>query len=429
MGDGLGLYQEMKSRGLVAQVTDAAVIELLEGPPISAYIGFDPTADSLHVGHLVQIFNLRRLQLHSHRPIAVAGGATGLIGDPSGKSEERNFLDSQALSYNLEMITRQLSLFLDFDSGESSALVLNNADWLNEINLVSFLRDVGKHFSVNQMVSRDSIRTRLDGREQGISYTEFSYMLLQAYDYLHLFDTLGVQLQMGASDQWGNITSGIDLIRRLRQRVAYGLTTPLVLKADGTKFGKSESGTVWLDPQKTSPFDFYQYFLRVEDEVVGGYLRSFTWLEADRLAELDQVTHQKPHERQAQNALASEVTALVHGAEVMIAVKAASEALYSEEIVTLPAKVLDLAIVDAPSISVAAEALSTGIPLVELMVESGLSPSKSDARKLIGQGGVYINNKRVTGQDSVITSGYLLASRIMLLRRGKRDYVVVRALG
>ncbi|NNN18497.1 MAG: tyrosine--tRNA ligase [Acidimicrobiaceae bacterium] len=427
-GVGVGLFEELSSRGLIAQVTDDRIAAILDGPSISAYIGFDPTADSLHVGHLVQIFNLRRLQEFGHRPIAVAGGATGLIGDPSGKSEERNLLNSDGLSENLSKIQNQLSRFLDFDSGSSSAMVLNNADWLEKISLVDFLREVGKHFSVNQMVTKDSVRSRLSEREQGISYTEFSYMLLQSYDFLHLFDNHNCQLQMGASDQWGNITSGIELIRRVRQKVAYGLTTPLVLKADGTKFGKSESATVWIDPSKTSPYQFYQFFLRAEDEVVGGYLRLFTWLGNDELADLDLATARTPSKRLAQSALARAVTDLVHGPEITNKVQTASRALFSEEILGLSEDILELAIEDAPTYKVSANSLADGVSLVDLFFDAGLVKSKSESRKVIAQGGAYLNNVRIANSEINVHTRDLIAGGVLLLRRGKKDYVVVRVL-
>ncbi len=423
----MGLFEEMKSRGLIAQVTDVGIAELLNESSITAYIGFDPTADSLHVGHLVQIFNLKRLQQHGHRPIAVAGGATGLIGDPSGKSEERNLLDADVLSRNLVKIEAQLSRFLDFENGPSPALMLNNADWLGKISLVDFLRDIGKHFSVNQMVAKESVKSRIATREHGISYTEFSYMLLQSYDYLHLFDHYDCVLQLGASDQWGNITAGIELIRRMRQKSAYGLTTPLVLKADGTKFGKSESGTVWIDPEKTSPYQFYQFFLRAEDEVVGSYLRAFTWIEGDELAELDLAVANEPNKRRAQNALASQVTELVHGPEVTRKVRLAAQALFSEDILGLDPEVIEIAIADAPTISVSAGSLAQGVGLVELFCDAGLTRSRSEARKVIEQGGAYLNNARVHDVDAEVTSEDVLAGGVLLLRRGKKDYVVVRA--
>ncbi len=423
----MGLFEEMKSRGLIAQVTDDDIAALLNSSSLTAYIGFDPTADSLHVGHLVQIFNLRRLQEHGHRPVAVAGGATGLIGDPSGKSEERNLLDADVLNHNLAKIELQLSRFLDFGTSRNSALLLNNADWLGKLHLVDFLRDIGKHFSVNQMVAKESVKSRIAGREHGISYTEFSYMLLQSYDFLHLFDHHGCVLQLGASDQWGNITAGIDLIRRMRQKPAYGITTPLVLKADGTKFGKSESGTVWIDPERTSPYQFYQFFLRAEDEVVGSYLRSFTWIDAAELAQLDLSTLNEPHKRRAQHALAFAVTELVHGAEMAGKVKTAAEALFSEEIFKLAPEVLELAIEDAPAITLPASAFSDGIGLVDLLFQSGLARSKSESRKVVEQGGAYLNNARVIDVDAKVFSDDLTAGGVLLLRRGKKDYVVVRA--
>lgn len=422
----MGLFQEFMDRGLVAQVTDNSIGSLLDNSRISAYIGFDPTADSLHVGHLVQIFNLRRLQEHGHTPIAVAGGATGMIGDPSGKNEERNLLDEELLNFNLGKIREQLKVFLDFSGVGNKALLLNNADWLMKLSLVNFLRDTGKHFTVNQMISKDSVKTRLDQREQGISFTEFSYMLLQAYDFLHLFDTHNCMVQMGASDQWGNITAGIELIRRTRQASAFGMTTPLILKADGTKFGKSEGGTVWLDPEKTSPYQFYQYFLRVEDEVVGTYLRSFTWLDLDQIAELDVATMSSPKDRTAQKALAFHITRLVHGAEMADKVRLASEALFSESIFELSGDLLDMVVSDAPSLEIAVDSLARGVEIVDLLVSSGLTKSKSEARKIIDQGGVYVNNSRLMKDEGIVDSSRLIDGRLLLLRKGKKDYVVVR---
>ena len=424
----MGLFEEMQGRGLVAQVTDHEIVGLLNRSSIGAYIGFDPTADSLHVGHLVQIFNLKRLQDHGHRPIAVAGGGTGLIGDPSGKSEERNLLDADSLSRNLYKIQSQLSRFLDFERKGNPALLVNNNDWLGQIRLVDFLREIGKHFSINQMVGKESVRSRIAGRENGISYTEFSYMLLQSYDFLHLFDHYDCVLQMGASDQWGNITAGIELIRRMRQRTAFGLTTPLVLKADGTKFGKSESGTVWIDPEKTSPYQFYQFFLRAEDEVVGSYLRSFTWLDDDQLAELDLATANEPAKRKAQGALAYAVTRQVHGEELAEKVKLAAQALFSDEILRFSPEVVELAIQDAPSICIGANLLSQGIDIVDLYVQAGLAKSRSEGRKVIEQGGAYLNNTRVLDVDARVFSDDLTPGGILLLRRGKKDYAVVRAL-
>ncbi len=288
-----GLAGDLEFRGLIHQVSDPEVRARLDGEPLTAYSGFDPTADSLHVGHMLQLCNLHRLQQAGHRPIAVTGGGTGFIGDPGGKSEERSLLSPEQLHANLEGIRPQLERFLDF-SGPRGALLVDNAEWLVPMTLFEFLRDVGKHFTVNQMVTKDSVRSRLDRAETGISYTEFSYMLLQATDFLHLFDAYDCRLQFGGSDQWGNITAGIDLIRKVRHQAAFGLTTPLVLKADGTKFGKTETGTVWLDAGRTSPYQLYQFFLRTEDAVVGTYLRYFTFLPKDEILELDRRTRRTP---------------------------------------------------------------------------------------------------------------------------------------
>ena len=309
------LADDLRFRGLIHQVTDAQLERHLDADRLTAYSGFDPTADSMHVGHLLQVCNLRRLQLAGHRPIAVAGGGTGFVGDPGGKSEERSLLSEEALQSNLEGIRRQLEHFLDFgqDDGSGQALLVNNAEWLRPMSLFEFLRDVGKHFTVNQMVAKDSVKTRLARADQGISFTEFSYMLLQAYDFLHLFDAFGCRLQLGGSDQWGNITMGIELVRKVRQQEVWGLTTPLVLKADGTKFGKTESGTVWLDAARTSPYQLYQFFLRSEDAVVGSYLRYFTFLDHDAILALDESTASRPERRESQRELARQVCTLVHG--------------------------------------------------------------------------------------------------------------------
>lgn len=420
----LGLFKELQERGLVAQVTDEQLGDRIDNSSLTAYIGFDPTADSLHVGHLVQIFNLRRLQEHGHSPIAVAGGATGLIGDPSGKSEERSLLDEATLGGNLAKIESQLTSLLDF-GGRNPARMLNNGDWLKGMGLLDFLRDVGKHFSVNQMVAKDSVRSRLEEREHGISFTEFSYMLLQSYDFLYLSDNYDCTLQMGASDQWGNITAGIELIRKMRQRTVYGLTTPLVVKADGTKFGKSEAGTIWLDPDKTSPYLFYQYFLRVEDQVVGGYLRSFTWISADELADLDLATQREPHKRLAQRALARTVTALVHGSEMTRKVEAVSEALFMDDLLDLPSEVIEMAVADAPVFEIPHDRIWQGLLITDLLFESGMTRSKSEARKVVEQGGAYLNNVRCLPEESVRAES-LMGDGIILLRRGKKDYVVVR---
>jgi tyrosyl-tRNA synthetase len=380
------------------------------------YSGFDPTADSLHVGHLMQVCNLRRFQIAGHRPIAVAGGGTGLVGDPGGKTEERSLLSTEELRSNLEGIRGQLERFLDFsgDAADSAALLVNNADWLESMPLFDFLRDVGKHFTVNQMVAKDSVKSRLARADQGISYTEFSYMLLQAYDFLHLFDTYRCQLQLGGSDQWGNITMGIDLVRKVRQQEAWGLTTPLVVKADGTKFGKTESGTVWLDADRTSPYQLYQFFFRSEDAVVGTYLRYFTFLGREEILELDEATAARPEERRAQRELARQVCSLVHGDAEAERAERAAQALFD-------------VFSDAPSTIVPRDRLDgDGASLVDLLVETGLVPSRGRARSTIGQNGCYVNNRREVDEDRRVGADDLVADRYLVLRVGKRNYHLVQ---
>jgi tyrosyl-tRNA synthetase len=420
------LAADLAFRGLVHQVTDDRLLGLLDAEPVTAYIGFDPTADSLHVGHLVQVCNLRRLQLAGHRPIALAGGGTGMIGDPGGKTEERQLLGDDELAANLAAVRGQLERFLDFEAGESAALLLDNGAWLRDLRLIEFLRDTGKHFTVNQMVAKESVRARLERPDQGISFTEFSYMLLQAYDFLHLFDEHRCRLQLGASDQWGNITMGIELIRKLRRAEVFGLTTPLVLKADGTKFGKTESGTVWLDAARTSPFAFYQFFLRAEDAVVGSYLRFFTFLEHDEIAALDAATADHPERRDAQRALAAAVTSMVHGPEETARAEAASAALYTEAVADLDEATLLEVCAEAPSSTLARKVLDGGYGLVDALAASGLVKSKSQARTTVTQGGAYLNNKRVDDVDARIGRDDLLFGRYALLRRGRRDYHLVR---
>jgi len=413
----MGLFDELQWRGLVHDFTDPVVPERLDAGGLVAYIGFDPTADSLHIGNLLQMCNLRRLQEHGHGVIALAGGATGMIGDPGGKSEERNLLSSDELAANLDGIRRQLEDFLP------GAIFEDNGEWLKRMSVLDFLRDVGKHFTVNQMVAKESVKSRFEGRDQGISFTEFSYMLLQAADYLHLFDTHGCNLQLGASDQWGNITMGIELIRKVRGATAYGFTTPLVLKADGTKFGKSETGTIWLDARRTSPYSFFQFLVRTEDSVVGPYLRYFTWLERERIGELDGVTAERPEQREAQKVLAWEVTALVHGEKEADKARHASSVLFSEEIAGLDEQTLLDVFAEVPSTDVAREPVA----LVDLLAATGLAKSKSDARRQLDQGGVYVNNRRAAGAEAVLDPVVdTLHGRYAVLRRGKAQQHLVR---
>lgn len=418
------LSKDLQFRGLVHQASDPSLMDALDSGGLTVYIGFDPTAASLHVGNLLQLCNLRRMQLAGHRPVVVAGGGTGMIGDPGGKSEERQLLSQDQIEANLTGIVPQLERFLDFSKGAGAtrALLRNNADWLGPLALVEFLRDVGKHFTVNQMIAKESVRARIERPDHGISYTEFTYMLLQAYDFLHLYDELGCTLQMGASDQWGNITMGIELIRRARGASAYALTSPLVLKADGTKFGKSEGGAVNLDARSTSPFALYQYFVRTVDEMVGIYLRYFTFLTHEEILELDEATAKRPQDREAPRRLAREIVDLVHGVDERERVERAVDALYSESIVELDASTFLMVLEDAPSTMFPRERLEAGdIDVIDALVGSGLASSKNVARQTLAQGGVYLNNRRVDPSAPVLTKDALIAGRYLLLRRGRRD--------
>ncbi len=422
------LVEDLRFRGLIHQMTDTALEARLDGGRVTAYSGFDPTADSLHVGHLLQVCNLRRLQLAGHRPIAVAGGGTGFVGDPGGKSEERTLLTPEILHANLEGIHGQLERFVDFGggTGASQALLVNNADWLEPMPLFDFLRDVGKHFTVNQMVAKESVKSRLSRADQGISYTEFSYMLLQAYDFLHLFDAFDCRLQLGGSDQWGNITMGIELVRKVRQSEVWGLTTPLVLKADGTKFGKTESGTVWLDADRTSTYQLYQFFLRSDDAMVGTYLRYFTFLSHEEIRDLDEATAEHPERRDAQRALARGVCSLVHGTSETERAEHAAAALFSEDVAHLDERSILDVFADAPSTTLSRTRLGgQGVALVDLLVETALMGSKGKARTTIEQGGVYVNNRRAGDVDRTIGVDDLVGGRYLVLRRGKKEHHLV----
>jgi len=421
--------EDLRFRGLIHQMTDPELGARLNGVRMTGYTGFDPTADSLHVGHLLQVCMLRRLQEAGHRPVAVAGGGTGFVGDPGGKSEERSLLTEEQLESNLIGIHNQLAKFVDFgtSSGDQGALLVNNADWLKPMSLFTFLRDVGKHFTVNQMVAKDSVKSRLSRPDQGISYTEFSYMLLQAYDFLKLYDDVGCTLQIGGSDQWGNITMGIELIRKVRRCEVFGLTTPLVLKADGTKFGKTESGTVWLDAARTSPYQLYQFFLRSEDAMVGTYLRFFTFLPHDEIQELDLATVEHPEKREAHRVLARQVCTLVHGADETERAELAAAALFGGDLSGLDERTLLDVFVDAPSTDLPAGRLDgTGELLVDLLAETGLVKSKSQARTTVSQGGAYVNNGRADDVEYRVTTSDLVAGRYLVLRRGKKDHHLVR---
>jgi tyrosyl-tRNA synthetase len=422
------IIDDLKWRGLVADCTDFdALAKRLASGPLTLYCGFDPTGDSLHVGNLVGQLTLRRFQLHGHSPIALAGGATGMIGDPSGKPAERTLLSREQLDANVASIKAQLSRILDFDSKANPARMVDNASWTAGVGYLDFLRDVGKHFSVNVMVAKESVRARMEG-EGGISYTEFSYMLLQAYDFLHLRKACGCELQIGGSDQWGNITAGTDLIRRKLGAACWGLTFPLITKADGSKFGKTEDGAVWLDPSKTSPYRFYQFFINTEDSMVASYLRKFTLLGHEEIGELEARHAANPGAREAHRALAREVTTLVHGkaacdeavraSEIMFGggLDGVTEALFNDVAGEIPTKQLGRQSLEGP-----------GMALAEALVLSGLCPSKGQARKDVEGGGIYLNNVRVAEAGRTVSSGDLLFGKFVLLRKGKRSYVLLRA--
>ena len=418
------LSEDLRFRGLIHQMTDPDLPRLLDGGALTVYAGFDPSAPSLQLGNLVGVLNLVRFQRAGHRPIALAGGGTGMVGDPSGKTEERSLLDSTALEANVAAIRDQLERFLDFGAG---ALLLDNAEWLWSVGLLEFLRDVGKHFTVNAMIARESVRARLEEREQGISYTEFSYMLLQAYDFLRLHDLHGCRLQLGGSDQWGNIVSGVELIRRVRGAEAYGVTTPLLTDEHGRKLGKTEAGTIWLDARRTSPYQLFQYLLNTPDDRAGAYLRALTLLSPPRIAELDAATAEHPDRREAQRALAREVVTLVHGEDEAEAAERAGRALFGEEIAGLDEASLLAVFAEAPSTVLPRSALEgAGIPLVEALADCGLTPSRSAARKAVEQGGAYVNNRRATGLDQRLTAADLLHDRYVVLRRGRRDHHLLR---
>jgi tyrosyl-tRNA synthetase len=417
---------DLEFRGLWHQEAGTGLRAALAGGPLTAYVGFDPTHDSLQVGNLLQLCLLRRLQEAGHRPILLAGGGTGMIGDPGGKSEERVLLSEERLAANLEGIRPQLERFVDTGGEKNAALLLDNAAWLRRLGLLEFLREVGKHFTVNDMVHKESVRARLERPDVGISFTEFSYMLLQAYDFLHLHDDYGCRLQLGGSDQFGNITMGVELIRKRRGTQVHGLTTPLVLTAAGTKFGKTEAGTVWLDRRRTSPYAFYQFFLRTEDAVVGSYLRYFTFLGHEEILALDRATATRPEERAAQRELARAVTTLVHGPEEAARAEQAAGALFSEDIASLDEATLLQVCAEAPTSVRARSELDAGLPLVDALADSGLVGSKSQARATVRQGGAYVNNRRESDPERVLGRSDLLADRYVVLRRGKRDYHLLR---
>ena len=423
------LLDELKWRGLYADCTDAdALAKRMAEGPITLYCGFDPTADSLHVGNLVPLLALRRFQLHGHHPIALAGGATGMVGDPSGKSAERNLQTDDQVAHNIDAQKAQLAKFLDFEVKANPARLVNNADWTAGVSYLEFLRDIGKHFTVNWMVAKESVRARMDDRESGISYTEFSYMLLQAFDFYHLKKTLNCDLQVGATDQWGNITAGTELIRKKLGATAWGLVFPLLTKSDGTKYGKTAAGAVWLDPKKTSPYRFYQFFVNSEDADVVNLLKTLTFLSPEEISNLEKEVAANPGARQAQFALAKELTVLVHGEDAVNAVTRASLILFGAPLDKATEAAFAMVIDGMPSRDLEKIKLEgIGAPIVDLVVHAGLASSKGQARKDVEGGGIYLNNVRIAEVARAVTTSDLLFGKYLLLRKGKRTYAVLHA--
>ena len=425
----MGIIEELEWRDLISDCTDREGLqERLAKGPITLYCGFDPTADSLHVGSLVPLLALRRFQLCGHHPIAVAGGATGSIGDPSGKTAERQLLTHELLKANIEGVKVQLGSFMEFEGVENAAQLVDNADWTAPLSFLDVLRDIGKHFKVNAMVSKESVRARMEDRDVGISYTEFSYMILQALDFHYLCESQDCELQVGGSDQWGNITAGIDLIHRKQNRQAYGLTLPLITNADGTKFGKTESGAVWLDVNRTSIYQFYQFWVRVDDRDVVRYLKYFTFLSRDEVEELASQHKAEPHARIAHKALAREVTALVHGEEAVTEAIRASEILFGGELEGITEATFREVAGEVPTCELSTDRFGgEGLWLPELLHEAGLAQSRGQARKDVKGGGLYVNGKRIDDEQHKLTASDLMFGKYVLLRRGKRNYAVVIA--
>ena len=421
----MNLLEDLRWRGLLAQSTDeAALLESLK-KPITLYVGFDPTAPSLHVGNLVVLLVLRRFQLAGHTPIALVGGATGLVGDPSGKNEERTLNSTEIVAGWVNRIRTQVSVFLDFSEGKNKAIVVNNLDWTSPLSAIEFLRDIGKHFSVNQMLSKDSVSARLEAG--GISYTEFSYQVLQSYDFLELFRRNNCTLQLGGSDQWGNIVAGLDLIRRVEQGSGHALTVPLLTKADGTKFGKTAGGSVWLDPSMTSPYAFFQYWLNTDDKDVINFLKVFSFKSHDEITALENAHKENPGLREAHRALARELTALVHSQATTDRVEAAAKALFGQgDLTELDEETLAGALAELPRTTVSK---NDEIPTwVDLLAATGVVDSKSAARRIVKEGGAYLNNEKITGEDFAPQKSDFLCGKYAVLRKGKRDLAAVELI-
>ena len=421
-----GILEELRWRGLIENSTDEKALSRQLSRPTTLYCGFDPTADSLHVGNLVPLLSLRRFQLYGHSPIALAGGATGAIGDPSGKSAERRLLSRKSLSANIAKIKIQLARLLDFDTSENPARLLDNAEWMADVRYLDFLRDVGKHFSVNMMVAKESVRARMQDRDSGISYAEFSYMLLQAFDFCHLRDRYDCALQIGGGDQWGNITAGIDLNRKKLGAAVFGLTLPLITNSDGTKFGKTAEGAVWLDADKTSVYRFYQFWMRTDDLDALRYLKYFTFFSQEEIQSIAARHAQAPERRTAQKALAKHVTKLIHGAESTQNAGKASEILFGGALQGVCAEALQELVNEIPSVALPKAKIHSACLLADLLVAAQLAPSKGQARRDIAGGGVNLNNARQTDPQRIVSLNDLLFGRFLLLRKGKKHYVLAR---
>jgi tyrosyl-tRNA synthetase len=420
------IFRELQWRGLIHQTTaDDFLPGWLQSASRTVYAGFDPTADSLHVGSLLPLMLLRRFQRAGHRPIAIVGGATGMIGDPSGKSAERNLLDEEQLSRNLAGIDRQVRMLLDFEAGPHAAILVNNYDWMSRFSFIDFLRDVGKNFPVNVMLAKDSIKSRLTS-DSGISYTEFSYMLLQAYDFVHLYREHGCELQIGGSDQWGNVTAGIDLARRMLSASLYGMTCPLLTKSDGSKMGKTESGAIWLSAARTSPYAFYQYWYNVDDLDCGKCLRFLTELSREEIEALDEARKTAPEKRESQTRLAEELTRLIHGQDGLARAELGKQIFFGAEIKDISETDLQQIFAEVPSNEIDRSSIQQGVLMLDALTLAGLAKSKGEARRLVDQGGAYVNNFRIADPNHLIPPSDWLNGRTLVLRSGKKKYAILQ---
>jgi len=414
----------LQERGFIDSLTSEEIRKVTQSP-CKVYCGFDPSADSLHLGNLIAIMGLAWFQRYGHTPVAIVGGATGMIGDPSGKSAERNLLDESTIQVNLKGITSNLNAILDTPQTAVHPIILNNLDWFKDFSFIAFLRDIGKFFRMGPMLSKESVKTRLES-EEGLSFTEFCYQTLQGYDFLYLYDKYEVKIQLGGSDQWGNITSGIDLIRRVHGQTAFGITFPLLTKSDGSKFGKSEKGALWLSPEKLSPYEFYQYLIRVEDADVIKLMKMLTFMDIQEIYEYEKMMRQADYSpRTAQKRLAAEVTRIVHGEEALNKAIKVTESISPGSETRLDAEMLEGLAADMPSIELPIAQI-LNVKLIDLMVETRLQSSKGDARKLIRNGGVYLNNQRIDDENTILTSENLISNRLILLSAGKKNKLLIR---